>query len=116
MSEAIQAELVKVLPGAVLGLLPIKLTTLFDWQEKRDAVQKRNQVIHIAHTRVIFLNDFIKAQEGCVPEQLGKIKQEVSSELSQLKQELAKSLAIQEQRKEVITAMRARIGFLQTCV
>jgi hypothetical protein len=116
MSEAIQAELVKVLPGADLGLLPIKLTTLFDWQEKRDAVQKRNQVIHIAHTRVIFLNDFIKAQEGCVPEQLGKIKQEVSSELNQLKQELAKSLAIQEQRKEVITAMRARIGFLQTCV
>ncbi len=113
MSEAIQAELARVLPGAVLGLLPITLTTFFDWQEKRDVAQKRNQAIDIAHKRVIFLNDFIKAQEGCMPERLGQIKQEVSSELSQLRHDLGKVLAIQEQRKEIKSAMRARIGFLQ---
>lgn len=96
-----------------MGLLPITLTTFFDWQEKRDVAQKRNQAIEVAHKRVIFLNDFIKAQEGCMPEQLDQIKQEVSSELNQLRQDLAKVLAIQEQRKEAKTAMRARIGFLQ---
>jgi len=36
MNEAFWPELAKVLPGAVLGLIPIVLTSLFDWQEKRN--------------------------------------------------------------------------------
>ncbi|MCP9887408.1 hypothetical protein KBY96_05590 [Cyanobium sp. ATX 6A2] len=106
MNEAFWSELAKVLPGAVLGLIPIVLTSLFDWQEKRNDTQKRNQAIDIAHKRVIFLNDWIKAQESCMPGQLVQFKQEVSIELNQLKHELATVLAIQEERKAVRSALR----------
>ena len=113
MNEAFWSELAKVLPGAVLGLIPVVLTSLFDWQEKRNDTQKRNQAIDTAHKRVIFLNDWIKAQEVCMPEHLGQLKQGASMELNELRNELITALAIQEERKAVRSALRGSRNITQ---
>ncbi len=113
-----QAELTNALLGAVLGLLPITLTAFFDWQEKRDVADQRNQAIDVAHKRVNFLNDWVKAQENCVKENcttdhLHAIKEDIASELNQLKQELAENLAALEQRTVTKTTARAQRSLLQ---
>jgi hypothetical protein len=113
MSEVIQSELTKALPGAILGLIPITLTAFFEWQDKRDVADRRKHAIEIAHKRVNFLNDWIKAHECCTTDQIHSIKQNVSSELNQLKQELSDKLSNLEQRSMTRAAKHFQRSFLQ---
>jgi hypothetical protein len=113
MSEVIQSELAKALPGAILGLIPITLTAFFEWQEKRDVADRRNQAIDIAHKRVNFLNDLIKTQECCATDQLHSIKQDISNELKQLKQELSENLLTLDQRTIHRSGTHAQRSLLQ---
>ncbi|MEL7504069.1 MAG: hypothetical protein AAFN18_16555 [Cyanobacteria bacterium J06554_6] len=107
MTTEFIAELSKALPGALLGLIPLGLTALFGWLEDRDAKSKRESAIAIAHRRVEFLNDWVRAHKTCRSETLAQVKADAATELMQLKQELQETFNALDDRSKQRTDHRS---------
>lgn len=84
-----QAQLIPIVGGAVAGLLPTILTAIVSWLNNRGIQARRTAALALAQQRIAFLLDWIKAQEGLVPQdQLDGMKTSVSTELDDLRSQL----------------------------
>ncbi len=88
-----QAQIIPIVVGAVVGLFPAILTAVISWLNNRSIQARRTQALALAQQRIAFLSDWIKAQEGLsTTDQLEAMKDSVSAELNSLRMELAEIL------------------------
>lgn len=84
------AQIIPIVGGAIVGLLPTILTAIVSWLNARSIQARRTQALALAQQRIAFLSDWIKAQEALSgPEQLDRMKSSVSDELSTMRLQLA---------------------------
>lgn len=74
------------LAGALASLLPVLITAVFKWFERRSHHHRRQRALDLAHKRVSFLSDWVKAQENLAAEdeELQSARSTVARELRQL--------------------------------
>ncbi len=85
-----QAQIIPIVVGAVVGLFPAILTAIISWLNNRGIQARRTQALALAEQRIAFLSDWIKAQEGLsTSEQLEAMRGSVSGELNSLRAQLA---------------------------
>jgi hypothetical protein len=85
-----QAQIIPIVGGAIVGLLPTILTAIVSWLNARSIQARRTQALALAQQRIAFLSDWIKAQEDLsTPEHLDQMKSSVSDELSAMRVQLA---------------------------
>ncbi len=85
-----QAQIIPIVVGAVVGLFPAILTAVISWLNNRSIQARRTQALALAQQRIGFLSDWIKAQEGLsTSDQLEAMKDSVSAELNSLRLQLA---------------------------
>ncbi len=88
-----QAQIIPIVVGAVVGLFPAVLTAIISWLNNRSIQARRTQALALAQQRIGFLSDWIKAQEGLsTPDQLQAMRDSVSGELNSLRVQLAEIL------------------------
>jgi hypothetical protein len=76
----------KALITSVLGLLPITLTVLAGWLQKRSKTAKRDAAIDFAQRRVAFLSDWMQARQlSETSDKISHIKKGVADELDGIK-------------------------------
>jgi hypothetical protein len=77
--------------AAILAaLLPVAVTALFAWFERRSQEVRRNAAIDTAHKRVQFLNTYLTTQQMILPpERYDALKQTIGTEVERIFQELA---------------------------
>jgi hypothetical protein len=84
-----QAQIIPIVGAAIAGLLPIVLTAVISWLDKRSILARRSQALSLAQQRIEFLSAWIKAQESlCSIERFEEVKRAVSDELMQLREHL----------------------------
>src|SRR5512146_2752852 len=84
-----QAQIIPIVVGAVVGLFPAILTAVIAWLNNRSLQARRAQALTLAQQRIAFLLDWIKAQEGLsTPEKMEDLKNSVSGELNSLRLQL----------------------------
>ncbi len=88
-----QAQIVPIVVGAVVGLFPAILAAVISWLNNRSMQARRTAALALAQQRIAFLADWIKAQEALTsPEQLENMKDSVSAELKSLRLQLGEIL------------------------
>lgn len=77
--------------AAILAaLLPVAVTALFAWFERRGQEVRRNAAIDTAHKRIQFLNTYLTTQQMILPpERHEMLKQTIGTEVERIFQELA---------------------------
>jgi hypothetical protein len=84
-----QAQIIPIVVGAVVGLFPAILTAVISWLNARSLQGRRTQALALAQQRIAFLQDWIKAQEGLsAPEEMQNVRNSVSAELDSLRVQL----------------------------
>ncbi len=84
--------------GALSGLLPVAVTLIVQWTERRTYVAQRRQVIDLAHRHVEFLSLWLKTRQlSCPPEQFSSVAAGVVEELEKLRRNV--TVAAQEIRE-----------------
>ncbi|MBN1661494.1 MAG: hypothetical protein JXA93_24085 [Anaerolineae bacterium] len=97
-------QIMAIVVGAIAGLLPIVLTTLISWMDRRTRLSKQTQALNLAQKRVEFLSGWLKAQELlCSPQEWEQLKRSASEELVALRQHLTDILE-EEQRRPIEVA------------
>lgn len=96
--------------GALAGLLPVGLTVLIAWFEKRSIAARQNRALDLAQKQVTFLEVWLKMQQTVSSaEQFSAVKLATTDELNQIITQLKATLAAEVIAKQrVATSLRQR--------
>jgi hypothetical protein len=93
-------DILTVLIGGLVGLLPIIMSSVLAWLDKRSLSAKKHHALELAKSRIDFIDRWVKVQQDVTSaERFEQIKRETTSELDQLKTELSEIL-VEEQKPE----------------
>ena len=104
-------DILTVLIGGLVGLLPIVMSSILAWFDKRSLAAKQHQALELAKNRVDFIDRWVKVQQDInSADRFEEIKRETALELDELKKGLSEILAendekpapVQESAKKVL--------------
>lgn len=100
-------DVLTVLIGGLVGLLPILMNSILSWFDKRSLAAKQHGALELAKSRVDFIDRWVRVQQILSSaERFEEIKRETASELDQLKMSLSEILADHEQPVQEMTDKR----------
>ncbi len=81
--------------GSLLGLIPLLVSALINWLEKRSRVARKEEALDFAQRQVAFISAWLQARQLSEPAQkLGGIKKMVSTELDDIKSQVDQAMDI----------------------
>lgn len=93
---------------AFITLLGSTWARVAAWSERRSIKAKFQDEIGLAERRIAFLDTWLKVQEAvCTAERFEQVKQETARELDDLRNKLADSLRLADQRKDKVHARKS---------
>ena len=103
-------EVLTIVIGGLVGLLPILMNSIVSWFDKRSLDVKQHGALELAKSRVDFIEKWVGVQQQVnSPERFEEIKRQTAYELDELKHGLTEVLAEAEEQPATPVQESAKI-------